>query len=94
MLSASNIHNLIKHNNRQSFFQFGAKKKKKTKYLSSIGTFKRKKINITPKNNFQIKSLNKVNSDISKQIIGSSVRDIKKEIKQLETLDITDLIKK
>ena len=94
MLSASNIHNIIKHSNRQSFFQFGAKKKKKTKYLSSIGTFKRKKINITPKNNFQIKSLNKVNSDISKQIIGSSVRDIKKEIKQLETLDITDLIKK
>ena len=38
--------------------------------------------------------MNKVNSDISKQIIGSSVRDIKKEINQLETLDITDLIKK
>ena len=50
--------------------------------------------NISKINNLKIKSLKKVNSDISKQIRNSSVIDIKKEIKELETLDINDFIKK
>ena len=80
--------------NRNSFFQFGIKNKKTNNFKrnSSIGTFKRKKIDINKKD-LQIKSLKKVNSDISKQITGSNAEEIKQEIKNFEKLDITDLIK-
>ena len=99
--SASNIPHLINNRKRNKFFQFGGKTKKKVKnlnkyysQLSSMNHLKGKINNISKINNLKIKSLKKVNSDISKQIRNSSVIDIKKEIKELETLDINDFIKK
>ena len=54
-------------------------------------TTKRTKIS---KDNLKIKSLKRINSDIFKKIRNSNVKVIKKEMKELETLDITNLIKK
>ena len=88
--SASNIPHLINNRKRNKFFQFGGKTKKKVKnlnkyysQLSSMNHLKGKINNISKINNLKIKSLKKVNSDISKQIRNSSVIDIKKEIKEL-----------
>ena len=94
--SESNISSLAKGPNKNSFFQFGIKSKKANNFKinSSIGTFKRKKKDISNNKDLQIKSLKKINSDISRQITGSSAREVKKEIKDLEKLDITDIIKK
>ena len=100
--SSSNIHNLENFTKNKTFFQLNTKTKKKSKnfernlsQLSNIEAYKRKKIgNISKSDYLTIKTLKKVNSDISKQIRKSSISDIKKEIKELEKLDITDLIQK
>ena len=80
------------------FFKFGKKTKIKSnnleKYytqLNNMETTKRTKIS---KDNLKIKSLKRINSDIFKKIRNSNVKVIKKEMKELETLDITNLIKK
>ena len=80
------------------FFKFGIKTKIKSnnleKYytqLNNMETTKRTKIS---KDNLKIKSLKRINSDIFKKIRNSNVKVIKKEMKELETLDITNLIKK
>ena len=100
--SSSNIPNLENFTKNKTFFQLNTKTKKKSKnfernlsQLSNIEAYKRKKIgNISKSDYLTIKTLKKVNSDISKQIRKSSISDIKKEIKELEKLDITDLIQK
>ena len=101
MISPLNLPNSISNKKRNSFFQFGIKNKKSKNFeknslqTNNIGILKLKKNSFFSKReSFQIKSLQKVNSDISDKIKKSSFGNIKQEIKELERLDITDLIEK
>ena len=53
-----------------------------------------KKKNQNKKENLKIKTLEDINSDISKIIRKSSMRDMKKKLRKLQSLDITEMIGK
>ena len=91
-----------KNNYVNSLFKFGKNKKKKSKNLDSSfkklnknDTLKKRRMSIFSKREgLIIKSFQTINSEISRKIRKQSVKNIKNEIKQLETLDINKLIEK
>ena len=90
----SNNLNPIQNTKRNSFFKFGEVTKKKSKLLDKPLN-KERRLSIFSKREFlQIKSLKKMSSELTRKIRKSSVQEIKEEIKQLETLDITEMIEK
>ena len=92
-----------KNNVTKALFKFGKNKKKKQKN-SEHPTFnnikkneslkKRRMSMFSTRESLQIKSFQNISSEILKKIRRQSVRDIKNEIKQLETLDINKMIEK
>ena len=87
------------------FFKFGENIKKKISKISNTRSFEKKNIDseknkkgkvsiFSKRNDLQIKTYKDINSDISKMIRKSSIRDMKNELKKFESLEIDKMIGK
>ena len=95
MLSSNN--NKIRNSRTSSFFKFGELIKKKSKQLEKQPIIKKKdrRLSVFSKREFlQIKSLQKMSSEISRKIRKSSIKEVKEELKKFETLEITEMFDK
>ena len=94
-MNSSNL-NRIRNSKTNSFFKFGKITKKKSQQSEKpLNKKKERRLSVFSKRDFlQIKSLKKMNSEISRKIRKSSIKEIKEELKKIESLEITEIIEK